>query len=392
MRYKTLSLLLAGLILLSGCAGNSVSSSESDSTSSALESQSESTPAYQPVYTYLNSDPEMVMATFKNADETIEITYDLYRLILDTEELFNRNTAIRELTAIETLKSDLAALEIEIDEEAFSEMVTAQITAMMEMGYSDMLAQIIKYSDLTAEDIAAITKDILRLQYLGELMYRHYEDEASKTYPKPEIPEGMSEEDEGYAEAFVALQEWEFIVVGEAEAMLNEYQLSLIDRVADSDNDEFLAIIDGEAVAWDQEKQSYVNFYQISSRISNILAIHEGEVMLTELEKAGVEYDEALFEAEYSKYMAACQQAPEYMAEIDKCLKKLGATQDDYFQAFRSVYLFSFVEYDFSQMLMEQFNAMSAEDSNMPESIEHYFEEWYQEMLENREILNVSGK
>ena len=392
MKHRILSLLLTGAVLLAGCGGAVPSSSVSGDPPSDTQSASQSEPAYIPVYTYVDPAPDMVLAVFKSGDETIEITYENYRLTIDTEELFDRNLAIRELAVVEVLKKDLAELKIEIDEQAFLAGVNEQITLLMSMGFADILAQMLAHSDLSEDAMTAIIREIFRPMHLGDLMYRYYEEQVARDNPRPEMPDNLTEEDEGYEDALTAIQEWETKTVREAEALLNEYQASVLNRIEYGNSDEFFAIIDGEKIVWDQEKLNYIEFYKMSSRINNIAAIHGGEAMLIALQKANVQYDGFAYESGYSDYIEAHLNAPEYMAEIDLCLDELGATRDDYFLALHRTYLLQFIAYDFMQMLINEYDAIPADDPTKAETIEDYYNERYQALLKDGEIVNVTGR
>ncbi len=382
--------LIALVLCLSLAAGCGAASSQGDTGSSQTD--------YVPSYTYVNPDPGMVMITSPGGD----ITYENYRLYLDVNEQMNRMVARQDMGVCAALEKDFSGMGVEINEEDFQAMASQQLlNAMMYApSFAESLQQISDATGMTQEQVTDAMMLSFRPQYLIQLLGAHYqklaseeldkEDASSKSESTPSSEaasgEGTSSEP---SEAEQAAREQ--AVYDRAMGMMQEYSAEYETRLS-FDDDSALVTLDGEPVPYTDAVNRYLDYAGIANRIDAAAFIQTGELALRELERRNTEFDRTNFEATLTEYVGGIRADEKTMQQLEKVCGGYGATVDDYFKVLERPLWLQEVGDRYYIAMTEEYNALTADSGEKPDSADSYYVQELAKLLEGSEIVNVTGK
>ncbi|MEG2173989.1 MAG: hypothetical protein RR135_00700 [Oscillospiraceae bacterium] len=387
MKHLFLALALS-LLLLTGCAQRNASSSSasSDLTSSAA-----------PVYTYVDSAPDMVLATLPSGN----ITYNGYRLYIDTNERMDRAYAKQDLALSAVLEKDLTQLGVSIDEAYFDRTASEQVeAALASEGYTQGVETLRTVSGLTDAQLQNAMKLIFRPQYLTNLLYEHYHTAAQASHPVGAVNSTpvASSADPSNAAPISSLspeeqaeQERQSRILEDVSGQMDAYYARFKER-CDFSNHEILAVIDGNAVNLTAAQKDFITYIGLSNRLNTIAKIQGGEAMLRELERRAYALDEPALAEDMAAYISSLQSDAATLVTLSDSLSSLGATLDDYYKAVERPLRLQYAGYDFSEMLVSDYAALATDDPKRPATEDEYVQQRIQELLGDGELGNILGK
>ena len=383
--------LIALVLCLSLAAGCGAASSQGDTGTSQTD--------YVPSYTYVNPDPDMVLITSPGGD----ITYENYRLYLDVNEQMNRMVSRQDMGVCAALEKDFADMGIEISEEDFKAVASQQLfSAMMYApSFAESLQQISDETGMTQEQVTETMMLSFRPQYLIQLLGDHYqklaseeldkEDAASEPAPaaSSEAASGDDASSEPSEEAEQAAREQ--AVYDRAMAMLQEYSADYETRLSFDDNS-VLVTLDGEPVPYTEAVSRYLDYAGIANRIDAAAFIQTGQLALRELERPNTAFDRTNFEATLTEYVAGIRADEKTMQQLEKVCGSFGATVDDYFKVLERPLWLQEIGDRYYLAMTEDYNALTADSGEKPDSADSYYVQELAKLLEDSEIVNVTGK
>lgn len=374
MKIRLIALLLA-LTLAAGC-----SAAPSQGDTSAPQDE------YTPSYTYVNPDPDMVMITSPDGD----ITYENYRLYLDTSEQMTRMSARQNMAVCAALEKDFVGMGIELKEEDFQAMASQQLLNAMlyTPSFTESLQQIGDATGMTQEQVTDAMMLSFRSQYLVQLLGDHYQTLAAEELDKEDASSeaASSELDSGAAQTAR-----EQAVYERAMEMMQNYSNDYETRLTFED-ESALVTIDGEAVPYSEEINRYIDYAGMANRIDAVAFIQVGELALRELERRDTEFDRTDFEATLKDYVSSIRSEEQAMQQVEKACGSFGATSDDYFKALERPLWLQEVGDRYYIAMTEEYNALTVDSGEKADSADSYYVEALSKLIEGSDIVNVTGK
>lgn len=380
--------LIALTLCLSLAAGCGAASSQGDTGSSQTD--------YIPSYTYVNPDPDMVMVTSPGGD----ITYENYRLYLDVNEQMNRMAARQGMGVCTALEKDFPGMGIEINEEDFQAMASQQLlSAMMYTpSFAESMQQIGDAAGMTQEEVSNAMMLSFRSQYLIQLLGDHYQKLASEELDKEDAsskPASSSSSEavsgDGASSEASDQAAREQAIYDRAMAMMQEYSADYETRLS-FDDDSVLVTLDGEPVPYTDAINRYLDYAGIANRIDAAAFIQTGELALQELERRNTAFDRTNFEATLTEYVSGIRADEKTMQQLEKVCSGFGATVDDYFKVLERPLWLQEVGDLYYIAMTEEYNALTADSGEKPDSADSYYVQELTKLLEGSEIVNVTGK
>ena len=376
--FKRIIALVICAVMMAGCA----------SSTPAAPSSSQAEPeADQPVYTYKDHAPDMVMVTAPGGD----ITYKDYRLYIDTSESIARHNARQNAAVVGVLEHDLKKKGIEIDEQEFEAQAEANIQTMRNY-YPDFdteLNQLAEIAGLTVDQTLMAIKFGFRSDFLIEKMGAAIEAEAAEEYAPLAIEPSETVDPE------LIKQQGIYDL---ASRKMEAYSKEMNSRLS-FEKDGILVTLDGEDLPLTDEAAAFISYSAAASRLDTISFIHQGELMLRALEKKGIELDIEAINASHDEYIESIKASPEQMERLMQLCAPLGATADDYFEGLRRPIIIETATTRYYQMVDEEYAKLVEENTNdkgeqikeLP-SPDQYYVEGMAALLEGSELVNISGK
>lgn len=395
MKTRLIALMLC-LSLVAGCGA--ASSSQGTAESSQTE--------YVPSYTYVNPDPNMVMITSPSGD----ITYENYRLYLDVNEQMNRMVARQNMGVCAALEKDFPGMGIEVNEDDFKAVASQQLlSAMMSTpSFAESLQQISDATGMTQEEVSNAMMLSFRTQYMIQLLGDHYQQTAAEELDKADAsstsesssesqsaaPSSEAESAAGASseasseDAEAARQQ---AIYDRATAMMQEYSTDYENRLS-FDDDSVLVTIDGEAVPYTDEMNDFLDYAGIANRIDAVAFIQTGELALRELERRNTQFDRTNFEDTLKQYVDSIRADERTMEQLEKICASFGATVDDYFKVLERPLWLQEIGDRYYIAMADEYNALTIDSGEKPDSADSYYVQELTKLLENSEIVNVTGK
>ncbi len=318
--------------------------------------------------TYVDSNPTMVFSTLKSGD----ILYEGYRLLIDVNELSDREMARKDLALGKLLMKDLEKLGVAIDETAFRIEAASDV---MQNYFSDsnldLIEQLREAAGLTQEEMVSAMIEVYRPQYLMSLMLDYQREKV-----KSELVVDSGDPDE--------------IAAQKAAEILQTYYDKVNTR-CDYTDSALLVTLDGEAVPLTDAHTRFINYVATIYRMDLLARLQAGVAMLREMEAAGKPLDMELFSAQASMQIDAFLADTHRMAEIDGYLETLGASREEYFDSYRKLLLGEYAGQPFVAMLEEEYNALPADSPDRPETLEAYYHQRMSDILEGAKLVNING-
>lgn len=318
---------------------------------------------------YTDQNPDMVFATLKSGD----IPYEGYRLLIDVNELADRQMARRELALSAALTKDLDELDVFIDELSFRIDASSDIMQNYLTGDTEeFLQQVAQASGLTQEQIFSAMLEIYRPQYLMSLMLDFRREQALNSLSED------TADMEGEASKLAA-------------EVLGAYYES-IDSRFEFDDDTLLVVLDGEPVELGDNHREFIDYVAAVYRMELLTRLQVGEAMRRELDAKGKAIDMDEFNNNCELQINAALEDAAHMSDIDGYLAAFGATREQYFESYRKLLLGEFAGAGFADMIAEEYSLL-ASDSPQREGGEYsYFNVRINEVLEDARLVNISGK
>lgn len=383
MKKRFLWLLLAAA-LLAGCNGGA----SGPEASSAVEGDGAA-----PARTYVDPAPDMVLATMPDG---VDLTYEGYRLYVDVTEGLDYDFARQDLALSAALEKDLAAMGETVDE---LDYVTAASRQVAQYYNEDAVDKLREVTGMDTGRLVDAMKMTYRPQYLLDILYARFAEEAAAALPEPETPAesepagSSSEGTDPEASAAQAEYERQMAVAEAADARLDAYYNAFFER-CDFSNDDVLVRLDGEDLPFEQSHRDFIRYISMADRLNLLTSIQSGEIMLREMTRMGVDLTagEEAFESQYTGYVDSIKNAPEYLAALDLQLEKLGATRDDYYACLRRPMWLQHIGYEFAQAIVAEYAALPADAPDRPETEEAYYLQRVEKLAEGSELVNLPGK
>ncbi|KAF5039139.1 hypothetical protein DSECCO2_547040 [anaerobic digester metagenome] len=173
--------------------------------------------------------------------------------------------------------------------------------------------------------------------------------------------------------------------------MMQEYSADYETRLS-FDDDSVLVTIDGQAVPYTDEINGFLDYAAIANRIDAAAFIQAGELALRELERRNTAFDRTNFEATLKDYINNIRADEESMKQLEKLCGLYGATTDDYFKVLERPLWLQEVGDLYYIAMTDEFNALTADSGEKPDSADSYYVQELAKLLEGSEIVNVTGK
>ncbi len=378
---KRITALILCAVMMAGCAA---------STSKTPASSGDQADG-QPVYTYKNPDPDMVMITTPDGD----ITYKDYRLYIDVSESIARYNARQNASIAAVLEHDLAEMGVEIDKQAFNERTELNLETMRKY-YTDFdteLSELAEIAGITIDQALTAIKYGFRSEYLIEQMGAALEAQAAEEYVAPEA--ASSAEGAAVTDPELAKQQGIYEL---ATKKMEDYSNSMDGRLS-FDKDDVLVTLDGEDIAVSDEASAFIEYSAAAARYDTVSFIQQGELMLKALEKKGIEIDVDAINKSHEEYTANLKAAPEQLQRLADLCAPLGATADDYFEGLKRPLLieaatnryYEAVDEEYAKLVEENTNNSGEVNGDIP-TPDRYYVDGMKALMEGSEMVNISGK
>ena len=380
--FKKLLAFVLCVAMLAGCgkAGNGLPASSSEP-----EVQDE------PVYTYKDPDPDMVLATSPYGD----VTYKDYRLYIDISENIARYNARQNAAMAAVLEYDLKKMGIEIDEDAFNAQADSSVEVMKNYfeDFESELGQLSEIAGLTEEQTVDAIKFGFRSEFLVEKMGAAIEEKAAKEYNPPAAP--MNDSGEPSADFELIKQQGIYDL---AARMMEQYSKEMNNRLS-FDKDDVLVTVDGEDIAYFDGASNFIAYSAAASRLDTVSFIQQGELMLRALEEKGIKIDVDAINAEHDEYIKSLKGEEEQLKRLIDLCAPLGAGADDYFEALRRPLILETAVNRYYQMVDEEYAKLVEQNTNdsgdptgsIP-SPDQYYVDGMKALMQGSELVNISGK
>jgi hypothetical protein len=378
---RKLLCLLAAAALMAGCAVDAKSSLQ------------EAMPP--PAYTYVNPDPDMVLIAAPGGD----VTYADYRLYMDVNEEIGRYTARQGIGIAEILQRDLAGMGVAVDEGAFAQMASENVM-MMSLYTPSMAEDLDKVAQASGLSQNALEAALLldhRLEYLSGLLTNHFYALAAEKYPPAESgqdPQPDAESESPPADApdpdDEAEQARQQAIGTEVAAMIEQYSQQLNERHSLEDEGVLIAV-DGQDIPYSQRHLDYIEYVAASSRVDAAAFVQAGELVLRELTQREVEIARQEFEMTLRQYVEAIREDELFMEHLTRICAKFGATPYDYFKALRHPLWLQYTADVYYNLMAQEYEALPEEAQGRPESIQAYYSQQFNALLEGSETVNIAG-